>query len=126
MLRLYLDGSARAYIHQFSGHVVNPLFDLEVRCGDEWRPFSTKSMEADYPGEIYYENFVIPRAWTSGKSRLQFRIAARNFHEIPGVIETLVDRIQLVTVPETSGLRRPEDARGAQAEKVYMPNALGL
>lgn len=126
MLRLYLDGSARAYIHQFSGHVVNPLFDLEVRCGDEWRPFSTKSMEADYPGEIYYENFVIPRAWTSGKSRLQFRIAARNFHEIPGVIETLVDRIQLVAVPETSGLRRPEDARGAQAEKVYMPNALGL
>ena len=42
------------------------------------------------------------------------------------MIETLVDRIQLVAVPETSGLRRPEDARGAQAEKVYMPNALGL
>lgn len=126
MLRLYLDGSARAYIHEFSGHVVNPLFDLEVRCGDEWRPFSTKSMEADAPGEIYYENFVIPRAWTAGKSRLQFRIAARNFHEIPGVIETLMDRIELVAVPETAGVRRAGDARAAQAEKEYMPNALGL
>lgn len=125
LLRLYLDGSARAYIHQFSGHVVNPLFDLQVMCDGEWRTFATKSMEADYPGEIYYENFVIPKAWTLGQSRLQFRLAARNFHDIPGVIETLVDRIVLFSVPKDSGTLT-ETGSSDETEKAFVPNAQGL
>lgn len=125
LLRLYLDGSARAYIHQFSGHVVNPLFDLQVMCGGEWKTFSTKSMEADFPGEIYCENFAIPQAWTSGQDRLHFRLLARNFHEIPGVIETLTDKIELFSVPVTSGtLSGARETTGN--EKTYFPNAQGL
>ena len=126
LLRLYLDGSARAYIHQFSGHVVNPLFDLQVFSGGEWRTFSTKSMEADYPGEIYFENFVVPRKWTTGQTRLRFRLMARNFHEIPGVIETLMDRIELYSVP-TTGYTLLCGGGGMEKDaEAFMPNAQGL
>ena len=40
------------------------------------------------------------------------RLLARNFHEIPGVIEALVDRVELYSVAEQSGTllrRRQED-----------------
>ena len=126
LLRLYLDGSSRAYVHQFSGHVVNPLFDLQVYRGGEWRTFSTKSMEGDYPGEIYYEDFVIPRAWTEGESRLLLRLRARNFHEIPGVIETLVDRIELYSVDETCGLLLRPDVPKEKDPSRFVANAEGL
>jgi len=126
LLRLYLDGSAKTYIHQFSGHICNPLFDLQVMCDGEWKTFSTKSMEADFPGEIYYENFVIPKNWTRGKDRLQLRLIARNFHEIPGVIETLKDRIVLFSVPETSGVLTGVSSVSDATDKVFMPNTLGL
>lgn len=126
ILRLYLDGSAKAYIHQFSGHICNPLFDLQVMHDGEWKTFSTKSMEADFPGEIYYENFVIPAAWTNGKDRLQLRLIARNFHEIPGVIETLMDKVTLFSAAKTTGTLTDLPEIYDKGEKEYVPNALGL
>ena len=126
LLRLYLDGSARAYIHQFSGHVVNPLFDLQVFSGGEWRTFSTKSMEGDFPGEIYCENFVVPRKWTTGQNRLRFRLMARNLHEIPGVIETLMDRIELYSVEITAGTLLCGSGGIEKDAAGFMPNAQGL
>ena len=125
--RLYLDGSARMYIHQFSGHTVNPLFDLEILHEGEWKVFSTKSCEGDFPGEIVREDFVIPKKWTEGKKRISIRLAARNFHEIPGVIETLMDKIELFTTDQTDGtftgeVQRIEGARRFQE----ITNAEGL
>lgn len=126
ILRLYLDGNAKAYIHQFSGHICNPLFDLQIMHDGEWKTFSTKSMEADYPGEIYYENFVIPTRWTAGKERLHLRLMARNFHEIPGVIETLMDKITLFSAAKTTGTLTDLPEIYDKGDKEYVPNALGL
>ncbi len=126
LLRLYLDGSARAYIHQFSGHVVNPLFDLQILSDGEWKTFGTKSMEGDFPGEIYYENFVVPRKLTTGQQRLSFRLLARNFHETPGVIETLMDRILLYAVEKSGGVLQEETAPQEKDAERFMPNAEGL
>ena len=126
LLRLWLDGGDRIYIHQFSGHPVNPLFDLQVRHGGEWKTFSTKSCEADFPGEICREDFVIPVKWTLGKDKLEIRLTARNFHDIPGVIGTLVDRIELFTVPKTEGTLAAAAEDSAGGGKVYLPNAQGL
>ena len=100
LLRLYLDGSTKMYIHPFSGHVVNPLFDLQVFAQGEWHTFGTKSMEADFEGEIYYEDFVLPVKWTGDADRLRLRLSARNFHEIPGVVEGLIDRLELYSVAD--------------------------
>ena len=126
LLRLYLDGGDRIYIHQFSGHTVNPLFDLQVKHDGEWKTFSTKSCEADFPDEICHEDFVIPQKWTKGKDKLEIRLAARNFHEIPGVIGTLVDRIELFTVPQNSGTLETKSTGKDENGKVYLPNAQGL
>lgn len=120
LLRLYLDGSAQTYIHQFSGHIVNPLFDLQILDDGEWKTFSTKSMEGDFEGEIYYENFVIPEKWTHGKDQLSFRILARNFHEIPGVVEWIADRIELYYTEDTA---QEASYRG---DRKYVANAQGL
>lgn len=126
LLRLYLDGGARMYIHQFSGHSVNPLFDLEVFHDGDWKVFSTKSCEGDFPGEIVYEDFVIPEKWTKGKEELKLRLAARNFHEIPGVIETLMDRIELFYVPVSCGVLQGGAKRTEGVERFHVPNAQGL
>ena len=126
LLRLYLDGGARMYIHQFSGHTVNPLFDLEVLHEGEWKVFSTKSCEGDFPGEIVYEDFVIPEKWTKGKAVIELRLAARNFHEIPGVIETLMDKIELFYVPVAAGERIGDAGHLEGAKRFQVPNAQGL
>lgn len=125
-LKLFLGGSDRLYVHQFSGHIVNPLFDLQVRVGDEWKTFCTKSMEADYPGETVYENFVIPRKWTDGRDRLTFRLRARNFHEIPAVVGTLVDRVELFTVEQTTFESKRAETEQNEGEMRFVPNAQGL
>ena len=125
-LRLFVDGSDRLYVHQFSGHIVNPLFDLQVRVGNVWKTFSTKSMEADYPNETVFENFVIPEAWTKGQDKLAFRLRARNFHEIPSVVGTLVNRIELFTVDQTIFERRDEEMPVTEARTEFVPNAQDL
>ena len=57
-------------------------------------------MEADFEGEIYYEDFVVPVKWTGDADRLRLRLSARNFHEIPGVVEGLIDRLELYSVAD--------------------------
>lgn len=123
-LALTLDGSTHTYIHQFSGHIVNPLFDLEIEQDGEWKTFGTKSMEADFPNEIYTENFVIPEKWTKGKDCLKFRLKARNFHEIPGVIDRLVEKVELFYVNQTEF--SAFEAQTADGEHHFLPNAQGL
>lgn len=125
-LRLMLDGTARMYVHQYSGHVVNTLFDLQVKHDGEWKTFSTKSMEGDFPDEIYYENFVIPQKWTKGKEKLELRLIARNFHDIPGVIDSVLDDITLFSVEKTGGTRLMDKELELKDNKVYVPNAQGL
>ncbi len=125
-LKLYLDGSDRLYVHQFSGHIVNPLFDLQVRVGGEWKTFCTKSMEADYPNETVYENFVIPRKWTEGRDRLSLRLKARMFHDIPAVVGTLVDRVELFTVEQTTFESKNTEIDDREGEMRFVPNAQGL
>ena len=101
LLRLYFDGGAVAFIHKFAGHGVFPLFDIQLRLDDgSYRTVCTKSLEDDFPGKIYYENFVLPKALTAGKEQITIRLMARDFHDNLGAIERLADELMLYYVDE--------------------------
>lgn len=101
LLRLYFDGSATAFIHKFAGHGVFPLFDIQIQKPDgSFQTVCTKSLENDFPGKIYYENFVLPRALTAGREELTIRLMARDFHDNLGAIERLADGLSLYYVDE--------------------------